>query len=101
MVRRDVFLQIKTKRMISKFVAYQFESGRKSLTVQLKQKGYNVVVIDNNGNSYKEKDWPNSKTFWQSRQENLIMSDNQTRAYDKAGDSEKKEYMYLAWGING
>ena len=42
--------------------------------------------------------WYESKTFWNSEQENLMISDNQTEKYIKAGPEEKKFIHHLAWG---
>lgn len=98
MIRRDLFLQLKYKPLITKFRAYQFESGRNSMTNQILKKGLKVLVIDKNGKTYEPAEWKNSYTFWIGEQENLLVSDNQTRIYENASREEKNQMSYLAWG---
>ncbi len=100
MVRREEFLAMKSKPLTSKFKAYQFESGRKSLTEYYLKKGLKVLVMDRFGKIFETQDWQSSKTFWIGAQENLSISDNQTRIYDEADAANKKLMTKLAWGIN-
>ena len=99
MIRRELFLQMKYRPLKSKFEAYQFESGRKSLTNHVINKGYKVLVVDKHGGAYESPIWVKSKTFWISRQENLLVSDNQTQMYDDASQSRKEKLRKLAWGL--
>jgi hypothetical protein len=73
-----------------------FEHGKNSLSNQLKKLNLNLLVVDRNGNLYEEQDWYNSCTFWSSKQENLLISDNQTKKYDLS--HQKYNYTYAAWG---
>lgn len=98
MIKRTMFLQLKHKPLVSKFAAYQFESGRNSMTSQLLKKGYKVVVLDRYGKTYEPAQWKQSATFWINDQENLLVADNQTRMYTEASTKERKEMTRLAWG---
>ena len=98
MIKRTLFLQLKHKPFVSKFAAYQFESGRKGFTKQLKKMGLYALVVDKNGKTYKEQDWKSSSTFWINNQENLLIADNQTNIYTAAAIAEKKKMTWLAWG---
>lgn len=98
MIRRELFISLKYKPLKSKFKAYQFESGKNSLTNQVFRKKYQVLVIDKNGQSYTKQNWNASNTFWRSNQENLLISDNQTRIYSNASDEEKLLLTKAAWG---
>ncbi len=99
MIRRELFLQLNYRRLKSKFEAYQFESGRKSLTNQVLNKGYKVVVVDKHGEAYESPNWAKSKTFWISKQENLLVSDNQTQIYADAVQGQQEKMRKLAWGL--
>ncbi len=98
MVRRELFLNLYKGPIRSKFRAYVFENGRKGLTNLLLQKGYTVVLIDKFGRQYTVDKWRSSNTYWNSEQENLLVSDNQTIKYAAASPDEKKHYQFLAWG---
>jgi hypothetical protein len=98
MIKRSLFLQLQHKPFVSKFAAYQFESGRKSMTNQLLKMGYKVFVMDLTGKTFEPAEWKESSTFWIHNQENLLVADNQTMLYTKAAPAEKKEMTRLAWG---
>lgn len=90
-IKPEIFFQLSNKqRFKTKFDAYIFENGRNSLTNQLLHKGFKILVIDNKGIHYEIGKWHLSKTFWISNQENLLISDNQTRIYDNAPEDQKK-----------
>ena len=85
-------------RNILSNISYKFESGKNSLTSQIINKDKKVIVVGKDGIGYDKEHWDSSNTFWISEQENLLISDNQTRAYVN-GDSEKKSYFSrIAWG---
>ena len=100
MIRRDVFLAVRYKPLTSKFRAYQCESGRNSVTNQVIKQGYDVYVVDRNGQVYESRKWPESRTFWIDKQENLLVEDNQTQLYHNATPDDKKKLTRLAWGDN-
>ena len=99
-VKRDVFLKLKKKKITSKFDAYLFENGRKGLSNQLRKKGYQILVVDKFGNTYEPDRWPESKTFWIEEQQNLLIKDNQTKVYCEANKYERKRLKQLAWSNN-
>ncbi len=98
MVRREEFLQMKVDLIDTKFRAYLFENGRRSLTNYYLRKGMKVLVIGKNGNAYEPPEWKDSNTFWVNDQENLLVSDNQTELYQLGTESERKSMTKLAWG---
>ncbi len=100
MVRREEFLSINPGRINNKFKAYQFESGRKGMTNYYLKKGLKVLVMDKFGKTYGPDEFKNSDTFWIGEQENLLVSDNQTRIYRDADPAYRKLLTKLAWGIN-
>jgi hypothetical protein len=82
----------------SKMDAYKFESGRKSLTLQIIKKGKKTLIVGKDGIGYDKEIWHKSRTFWSFDQENLLVADNQTIKYQN-GTKEKRQYLSLiAWG---
>ena len=100
MIRRDIFLSLKRIPIKNKLDAYRFESGRNGMTIQILKKGLHALVIDKHGKTYEPHEWKDSKTFWWANQENLMISDNQTRIYDNASPAEKEFMSKTAWGFN-
>jgi hypothetical protein len=84
MIRRDIFLGLtKNVQIKDKVDAYRLESGEKSLT-RLAQKLGEVLVVGANGRGYEPKFWHISETFKSGKQQNLMVSDNQTERYIQA-----------------
>lgn len=98
MIKRDLFLQLEREKIISKFDAYLFESGRNGISNQLIKKGYQILVVNKFGETYVPNSWPESNTFWIEEQQNLLIEDNQTKLYCKANLYERKRLKELAWG---
>lgn len=82
----------------SKSDAYLFESGPRSMTRKVLERGLEVLVVGRNGRGYAPRWWPSSGTFRQGAQGNLLVADNQTRAYDAMTWEEKLEFSQRAWG---
>jgi hypothetical protein len=111
MIRRELFLALKypkVKPLIlnffidfskSKLRSLCFEHGREGFTSQLVDKGLKAILVDRFGKGFEMPNWPNSKTFWHFEQENLLVSDNQTRKYQEADEETKKRLTYAAWGF--
>ena len=97
MVSRDVFAQLKTPTVLHKWDAYRFESSKASMTHQVISLGLIPLVVGADGHGYEPQEWPNARTFWISRQENLIVSDNQTRAYDQGSEAVREKLAFHAW----
>ena len=97
-IKRTLFLQLQHKPFVTKFAAYQFESGKNSLSKQLLKMALKVVVIDKQGHVYEPAAWKESATFWINQQEGLLVADNQTSIYANASVEEQKKMTKLAWG---
>lgn len=98
MVRREVIESIRVPPMRQKFDAYVFESGRTGLTQQVLAMGRRALVVSQDGGTFEPDDWYLSNTFWRKNQPNLLVSDNQTRAYDASVGEPRRYYSWLAWG---
>ena len=82
----------------SKNDAYRLESGRRSITSQIRESGLEARVVARGGDSYAVPDWPASGTFWQAGQENLLIADKQTAAYANGSMREREVLSRYAWG---
>ena len=98
MISKRVLNRIKWGRSNSKSDNLRFESGRKSLSKQIVNMNYELLVVGRNGRAYKRDAFHESNCFRQGDQENLLIADNRTDDYLKA-DSDRRMYLAtLAWG---
>ena len=95
---RSTLLRIRVGTMRTKFSAHKFESGIGGLTNQVLRLGQGVLVVGRDGQAYEPQRWPASRTFWQGRQENLLVADNQTDAYLSADARTAAKLSFSAWG---
>ncbi len=79
-------------------MAYQLESGYNSITRQIIKKGYEVLIVDKNGEAYKITEWNKANIFWKENQEDLLIGDKQTEYYKSANSATKNKLSQLAWG---
>ena len=99
MVQRELLISLKKKtRLKNKLAALALENGRRSITNQLYKRGYEAIVIDRWGGSFKKREWMQSKVFWIEEQQNLLVSDNQTKKYRDGDQDTRKKLSFLAWG---
>lgn len=75
-----------------------FESSDFSLTRKIWELGLKTLLVGKNGVSYDIHDWPKSNTFRLGSQENLLISDNQTRAFDNYCKKERVAMSWISWG---
>lgn len=98
MISCELMQTLKCPVMKTKMDAYRFESGKKGFTRQILNRGKRVIVVGKDGIGYEKENWIESKTFWQSEQENLLVADNQTRDYQE-GSQERRSYLSsITWG---
>lgn len=98
MIARDIMLQINRAVIFTKLQAFYLESGKNSITNQVRKMGLKPIVVGKNGRGYEKNEWDISNTFWRGSQENLLISDNQTRKYDREAPDWKKKWEFFAWG---
>lgn len=97
LIKGDVLLQIRRPRLRMKLDTYRFESGLSGFSKQIQRMGLLLRVVGNDGIAYAPEEWPGSRTFWCGKQENQLVSDNQTRAYDEADARARARYRRYAW----
>lgn len=96
-VARDALLGLRFGAVPSKRNTYLFESGTRSMTRQLRERGLEAMVVGADGRAYAAADWVESRTFWIREQENLLVSDNQTRKYAAADAATRAQLAHHAW----
>ena len=95
---REKMLRLRVPRLKSKLDCYRFESGKDSMTNQLKRDGHECVVVGRDGKAYAEHEWSRSATFRSGEQRNLLVADNQTRTYASADAVTQAMVRQLTWG---
>lgn len=97
-ISRDLMNRVWPRFVTTKRAAYHWESGRAGFTRQVQALGLEALVAGRNGSAYRVKEWSSGGTFLQGKQENLLVSDNQTRGYDKADAAKRSQLSRYAWG---
>jgi hypothetical protein len=100
LLAREDFMALRSSFMPTKLGAWMFESGRNSMTRQIQKRGLEVLVVGRDGTAYRPREWPGSRTFWQSSQENLLIQDNRTMAYEKGDADSKARKFTAAWNFS-
>jgi hypothetical protein len=98
MMERQVFLEALPQSITTKKESYLFESGPAGLTQQVLRRGKTVMVVGCDGQAYGVDEWANSGTFRQGDQGNLLVHDNQTRAFEDLNSEEKRAFAEMTWG---
>lgn len=98
LIDRELWLAVCDRLPRDKLAAYRLESGRRGLTARLTRRGLRVLVAGRDGIGYEPQEWPASRTFWQGEQENLLVEDNQTRAYERSAPEVRRVLAGYAWG---
>ena len=97
-IRREWLRRFDRIRIGSKSDANRFESGRHGLTAALRRQGLAAIVVGRDGRGYDVPDWPASRTFRLGEQENLLLSDNQSRNFAALPAGARATYRRMSWG---
>ncbi len=98
MIRRRRLLELDFRSVETKIDACLFESGREGLTSRLTRSGLKALVVGRDGVGYDLCDWSQSGTFRLGDQENLLLSDNQTRNFAAMSPGAKATHVRMTWG---
>jgi len=98
-IRSETMRRLAFRPLRSKMRAWRLESGRGSITEQIASMGLDAVVVGRGGELFASAEWPQSETFWQSDQENLLVADNQTETYAQADLELRTLLAGVAWGL--
>ena len=95
---KDYLEFIKNKKINYKIQSLVLESGYNGFTNFFIKKKYKIKVLDRFGILYDIHSALLSKTFASYNQEGLIISDKQTRSYDKLDLKKKEKKRKQSWG---
>lgn len=100
LMRRQLFLEFSARSKLprSKFDAFALESGWRGLSRFIYAKGLRPVVVTANARVYESSEWDECGVFRCPGQPSLLISDNQTRAYDTAPAHVRRIMERSAWG---
>lgn len=98
MLRRELMLELDWPRRRGKRRALELESGTRGITRQVLDRGLRALVVGRDGHTYEPDRWPQSRTFRNAGQENLLIADNRTRQYAQAEGARRTELAAYAWG---
>lgn len=98
MIRRNVLLGLDFQLEDTKPASNRFESAPDGLPARLAGLGMSPRLVGADGTAYAVDDWPKSRTFRLGDQANVLVADNQVRAFDAMTEWEKKLHVRLTWG---
>ncbi len=100
LINSNDFLSLKVNRekFKKKIETNYFESGRNSMSNQLKKRGFDLYVVNSENKKFSIKNWPKSNTFSLGNQNKLVISDQRTEFYQKLTQKKKKEVQKIYWG---
>lgn len=77
---------------------YLLESGRRSITRRILERGLRAVVTGRDGRVYGVKDWAVSRTYRSGEQDNLLVADRRTEDWALASPRLRRRLSRDAWG---
>ena len=98
MISNDNMRNIRHGFLFAKMHAFRLESGKNSITSQIKKMGLSAIVVGKDGIGYDSSNWHVSNTFWTQKQTNLLIADNQTRRFEAADSPTRSFLENFAWG---
>jgi hypothetical protein len=98
MLERELMLDLDWPAPRSKAAAWALESGSKSISRQVWDRGLEVLVVGRDGVPYPPARWRESATFRGGDQSNLLIADNRTRQYQEADPTLRRRLEEMAWG---
>ena len=97
-ISRELMSRVWPGYVATKRTAYHWESGRRGFTRRIEAENRRVLIAGRDGRAFVPDQWNRSGIFLQGRQENLLVSDNQTRGYDQADAAKRRQLSMFAWG---
>jgi hypothetical protein len=99
MIERALMLDLDWSAARTKAGSWALESGKASVTRQVRARGLEAVVVGRDGRAYPEREWRESGTFRVDGQDNLLVADNRTDQYASADPATRRRLEELAWGL--
>jgi GT2 family glycosyltransferase len=97
-LERSLALELGLNRAHDKRAAYLLESGWRSITRQLQERGLRAVVVGRDGHAYEAPEWARSRTYRSGEQDNLLVADNRTGDWQSASRRVRRSLSRDAWG---
>jgi hypothetical protein len=98
LLARSLALALGWNSLRYKHDAWALESGKRSLTRQVLERGLLVLVMGRDGIAYEPERWRESATFRSGEQRNLLVADKRTEQYAEADAGFKRQLERMAWG---
>jgi hypothetical protein len=98
MIAHDLLVDFEGDAIDEKLAAHALESGKNSITAQVRAQGLQAVVVGRDCEAYEPARWRESATFRAGDQRNLLVADNRTRQYANADAQERALLERAAWG---
>jgi hypothetical protein len=98
MVSRELLLSLEWPTPDTKPAAWAIESGKRSMSRQVWERGLDVLVVGRDGGAYARDRWRDSATFRSFDQSNLLIADNRTAQYQDAQPRLRRRLEEMAWG---
>ena len=97
-IRRADFLKIPMGESLTKLDANLFECGKNSMTSFFLSSGKEVYIVGKDGSSFEVNAWASSGCFRSGSQSNLLVTDNQTHAFNNMSSLVKEAHKVMTWG---
>jgi hypothetical protein len=101
LIERELLLSLRSGRTPTKPSSYRLESGRRGWTTQLIERGLVPYVVARDSGPLPPERWPDAGVFWQGAQEELLVADRKTVAYEYATVPVREVFARYAWGRRG
>ena len=98
MLRRATIQDLWWPAVARKRAAWELESGNRSLTRQILDRGQTALVVGRDGQGFPPEQWRESATFRVAGQPNLLVGDRRTRDYATAEPRAAQALSERAWG---
>lgn len=98
MLDRQTTLELDLLQARDKRTAYLLESGWRGLTRQVLESGRRAIVVGRDGRAYDIPEWRASRTYRAGNQDNLLVADNRTEAWQRASPRMRRRLSRDAWG---
>jgi hypothetical protein len=96
-IRRELYLAFDNP-LDSKEACVRFESGSDSLSQSIVRSGGHVAMVGRSGQVVPPQDWPESRIYYASDQEELLVADNRSHGYQIAKPRSRLRFSKAAWG---
>lgn len=100
MISEALIRKLHWPHVLNKQEAYVFESGKRGINRQILDMGLKLIVVGRDGAGYEKERWNMSNTFRHSKQENLLVADNQTLDYENGTLQWRQHLLSITWGEN-